>query len=404
MAWELASFPGHQLELDAARIAELAEQEDVLEGVSVEIVRPGEEARITHVLDAVEPRARPDGRRAFPTDLRAGMGRTNRLDGVALVSCLDFPGEERPLHEQEAVIDCAGPGAAMTPFGGLTNVVLTFHPDSKAGHEAIAGAARRMTLAVAELLAEPTLEAEPSDVELFDLGPPEEGLPSIAALVQLSDLGQLYIQYVYGSPAGEAGLPGAFDPAELLDGAVTCGEYHWASMRNPTIFHQRNELVRALYREHGRRLNFAGLVLMRGYEQTAADKQLAADRAAHVARELGADGAIVTIDAGGNSHTDAMLTVRACERAGVRTAVVVAEQNDPEATDPALVDWVPEADCVISVGNSEELVPEWAPRRVVGGDRLLDGTPAREAGPIRVQDYLGATNQMGQLRLRARTW
>jgi hypothetical protein len=175
-------------------------------------------------------------------------------------------------------------------------------------------------------------------------------------------------------------------------------------MRNPTIFHQRNELVRALYCEHGRRLNFAGLVLMRGYEQTARDKELAAERAAEAARRLGADGAIVTTDAGGNSHTDVMLTVRACERAGVRTAVVVAEQNDPEATDPALVDWVSEADCVISVGNSEEPVPAWTPRRVVGGDRLLDGTPARNAGPIRVQDYLGATNQMGQLRLRARTW
>jgi glycine reductase complex component B subunit alpha and beta len=404
MAWELATFAGELLELDAARIASLAEQEDVLNDVGVEVVRPGEEVRITHVLDAVEPRARPDGRSAFPTGARAGTGRTNRLDGVAVVSCLDFPGEERPLHEQEAIIDCAGPGAAMTPFGGLTNVVLTFQAESQAGHEAIDEAARRVTLAVAELLAEPTLQAEPAEIELLDLGPPEEGLPSIAALVQLSDLGQLYIQYVYGSPAGEAGLPRAFDPAELLDGAVTCGEYHWASMRNPTIFHQRNALVRALYREHGKRLNFAGLVLMRGYEQTAANKQLAADRAAQVAGELGADGAIVTTDAGGNSHTDTMLTVRACERAGIRTAVVVAEQNDPEATDPALVDWVPEADCVISVGNSEELVPEWTPRRVVGGDRLLDGTPAREAGPIRVQDYLGATNQMGQLRLRARTW
>jgi sarcosine reductase len=404
MAWELATFPDDLLELDAARIATLAEQEDVLNSVGVEVVRPGEEVRITHVLDAVEPRARPDGRPAFPTGARAGTGRTNRLDGVAVVACLDFPGEERPLHEQEAIIDCAGPGAAMTPFGGLTNVVLTFQPGSQAGHEAIDEAARRVTLAVAELLAEPTLGAEPAEIELFDLGPPEGGLPAIAALVQLSDLGQLYIQYVYGSPAGDAGLPRAFDPAELLDGAVTCGEYHWASMRNPTIFHQRNELVRALYREHGKRLNFAGLVLMRGYEQTAADKELAADRAAHVAREIGAVGAIVTTDAGGNSHTDTMLTVRACERAGIGTAVVVAEQNDPEATDPALVDWVPEADCVISVGNSEELVPEWTPRRVVGGDRLLDGTPASEAGPIRVQDYLGATNQIGQLRLRARTW
>ena len=98
----------------------------------------------------------------------------------------------------------------------------------------------------------------------------------------------------------------------------------WASttgprLRNPTIAFQQNALVRSLYREHGHRLRFAGLVLMRGYEQTADDKQRAAEAAAAEAARLGADGVIVTTDAGGNSHTDVMLTVRACEQAGIRT-------------------------------------------------------------------------------------
>ena len=88
--------------------------------------------------------------------------------------------------------------------------------------------------------------------------------------------------------------------------------------------------MRALYREHGRRLRFAGVVLMRGYEQTAEDKQRAATAAAEAAVGLGADGAVVTTDAGGNSHTDTMLTVRACEQAGVRTTTIVAEMADPE--------------------------------------------------------------------------
>jgi len=404
MAWELATFPPELLEVDPARIEALAAAEPALQRVDVDVVGRGEPVRITHVLDAVEPRIRPDGRPAFPTEGRAGQGRTNRLAGVAVVTCLDFPGEERPLHEQEGIIDCAGPGAELTPFGAMTNVVLAFEPFADAGHAAVDNAVRKVTLAVAELLAEPTLSAEPAEVERFDLGPPVAGLPSVAALVQLSDLGQLYIQYVYGLPAGEAGLPRAVDPAEILDGALTCGEYHWASMRNPTIMTQQSALVRALYREHGRRLNFAGLVLLRGYEQTAADKQRAAEAAAHVARELGADGAIVTTDAGGNSHTDTMLTCRACEQAGIRTAVIVSEQADPTSTETGLVDWVPEADCIVSVGNSEDLVPAWLPDRVLGGDFLLDGTSAREAGPIKTQDYLGATNQMGQLDLTARAW
>jgi hypothetical protein len=88
MAWELASFP-------AGLMGELRERE----GVRVDLVRGGEPVRITHVLDAVEPRIKPDGRAAFPTEGKAGEGRTNRLDGVVVLSCLDFPAEERPLHE-----------------------------------------------------------------------------------------------------------------------------------------------------------------------------------------------------------------------------------------------------------------------------------------------------------------
>ncbi|HEX2045010.1 MAG TPA: glycine/sarcosine/betaine reductase component B subunit [Gaiellaceae bacterium] len=391
-AWELATFP-----------AEMLGDPPAPEGVDVDVVRPGEAVRVTHVLDAVEPRIRPDGRAAFPSEPKAGEGRTNRIAGVTVLACLDFPAEERPLHEQESLVDMAGPGAGLTPFSETTNVVLTFRPSPGVPNEETEAWARRTTLEVAEALARPTLGAEPAEVERFELGPADD-LPAVAALLQLSDLGPLYYQYVYGVPAGQAGLPLPVDPAEVLDGAITCGEYHWAALRNPTLFFQQNRLVRTLYREHGKSLRFAGVVLMRGYEQTAAEKARAAERAAALAAELGADGAVITTDAGGNSHTDVMLTCRACEQAGIRTTVIVAEMADPGSTNPGLTDWVPEADSIVSVGNAEETVAAWRPERVVGGDVLLDGTPAAEAGEIPVRNYLGATNQMGQLALTATTW
>ena len=393
MAWELASFPAELM----AAVPDLA-------GVDIQVVRGGEPVRLTHVLDAVEPRARPDQRPAFPVEHRAGEGRTNRLDDVVVFSCLDFPAEERTLHEQESIVDLAGPGAKLTPYAAGTNVVLTFGRRDELGNEELEAWARRTTLAVAEELARPTLDAPPSRLDRFELGAVDPSLPSIAALVQLSDLGPLYYQFVYGVPAGDAGLPRVLEPAELLDGAVTCGEYHWAALRNPTIVFQRNALVKALYREHGRRLRFAGVVLMRGYEQSAADKQRAAAAAAEKAAGLGADGAIVTTDAGGNSHTDVMLTVRACEEAGIRTTAIVAEMADPDSTSSGLTDCVPEADSIVSAGNAEELVPAWTPERVLGGDTLLDGTPAADPGPIPVRNYLGATTQTGQHALTAVTW
>jgi glycine reductase complex component B subunit alpha and beta len=393
MAWELATFA-----------PELRGEVPELEGVGVEVVRPGDPVRITHVLDAVEPRIRPDGRRPFPTEGKAGEGRTHRLDGVTVLSCLDFPAEERPLHEQESLVDMGGPGAELTPFSQTTNVVLSFQARSGVHNDELESWARLTTLEVAELIARPTLDAEPLDVERLELGPADEGLPAVAALVQLSDLGPLYYQYVYGVPAGQAGLPRAIEPVELLDGAVTCGEYHWAALRNPTIFFQQNRLVRALYHEHGHRLRFAGVVLMRGYEQSAEDKARAASRAADAASKLGAEGVLITTDAGGNSHTDVMLTCRACERAGLRTTVIVAEMADPESTNPGLTDWVPEADSVVSSGNAEEAVAGWLPERVLGGELLLDGSPAAGAESVPVRNYLGAANQMGQLRLSATTW
>ena len=200
MAWELATFP-----------AELMGEVPELDGVDVDVVRAGDPVRITHVLDAVEPRVRPDGRNAFPTDGTAGEGRTNRLDGVVVVSCLDFPAEERPLHEQEAVIDLAGPGAELTPFAQATNVVLTFRPRDGLGNEELETWARTTTLAVAEDLARPTLGAEPAEVERFERGPADASLPSVVALIQLSDLGPLYYQYLYGVPVGQAGLPRAVE-------------------------------------------------------------------------------------------------------------------------------------------------------------------------------------------------
>ena len=69
MAWELATFS-----------ADLLREPEVVDGVEVEIVPPGTPVRVTHVLDAVEPRIRPDGRAAFPGETRKS-GRSRKVVG-----------------------------------------------------------------------------------------------------------------------------------------------------------------------------------------------------------------------------------------------------------------------------------------------------------------------------------
>ena len=399
MRLELASYPVEALDLGAL-VDGLSLGDPCLSGVEVAIVRPGDPVRLTHVLDAVEPRVKAgDPGATFPGALGAlrpaGSGRTNRIAGAAVVACADFPAEERPLHEQESLIDMAGPGAAYSRLSETTNVVLTFFPADDVGNEDFEAAVRETKLRVARDLAAATIGRDPDAVETFDyaLGGTEgEGLPSVALLLQLSSLGPLYEIYLYGTTL-DGFQPSPLNPLELLDGAVTAGEYHWAGLRNCTYSFQNSALVREFLAADGKRLRFAGLVACRGYNQSAKDKERAAMLAAKVAGELGADGAIVTTDAGGNSHTDTMLTVRACERAGIRTVAMVAEMG-------GLTDHVPEADAIVSVGNAEELVSEWRPERVLGGDLLLDGRPAGDAGPVPVRNYLGATCQMGDMDLR----
>jgi glycine reductase len=381
---ELASYPVESLDLEAAA-ASLAFDDPCFASVDVDVVRPGDPVRLTHVLDAVEPRVKAEHpERTFPgalgTLVPAGEGRTNRIAGAAVVACADFPAEERPLHEQEALIDMAGPGAEHSLVSQTTNVVLTFHPASDVGNEDFEAAVREAKLRAARDLASGTIGEEPETVETVEYelgGTPCDG-PSVALLLQLSSLGPLYEIYLYGTTL-DGFQPAPLNPLEVLDGALTCGEYHWAGLRNPTYHFQRSALVRELLAADGKRLRLAGLVACRGYNQSATDKERAAMLAAKTARDLGADGAIVTTDAGGNSHTDTMLTVRACERAGIRAVALVAEMG-------GLTDHVPEADAIVSVGNAEEYVPEWRPKRVIGGDTLLDGRYAADSGPVAVRN------------------
>ncbi len=403
MQLELATYPLDSVDLDVFAGA-LAFDDPRLASVDVDVVRPGDSVRLTHVLDAVEPRVKAEAPEAtFPGALGAlrpaGQGRTNRIEGAAVIACADFPGQERPLHEQEALVDMGGPGAEHSLLGRTANVVLTFRPAEGVGNEDFEAAIREAKLRVARDLAAETIRQEPESVETlrYELGGATgDDLPAIALLLQLSSLGPLYEIYLYGATL-DGFQPSILNPLEILDGALTAGEYHWAGLRNPTYHFQRSALVRELLAADGERLRFAGVVACRGYNQSAKDKERAAMLAAKLAGELDADGAIVTTDAGGNSHTDTMLTVRACERAGIRTVAMVAEMG-------GLTDHVPEADCIVSVGNAEEYVPEWRPERVVGGDVLLDGRQAADCGPVPVRNYLGATCQMGDLDLRAVTW
>ena len=85
-----------------------------------------------------------------------------------------------------------------------------------------------------------------------------------------------------------------------------------------------------------------------------------------------------------------MLTLAALERMDIRTCAILAETNG------GLTDHVPEADCIVSTGNEDELLEPWTPDRVIGDDG-----DARAGVPVPVSAYLGANDETGAFDLTA---
>ena len=393
---------GTSLEVDLGGLTTFIRNVPGIARVQAELVSPGDAVRIVNVLDAVALQVKEEDPDAtFPGALGAlvvaGRGRTNRLDGVAVISAADLlPSTDAAARDiQDGIIDMSGGGADYSPWSRTTNLVLTFERDPATPLIEVDAAIRRSTLRVARDLAATTVGARPDVIERIRR-PPVNDLPPVCVILQLGGESPLYDTYFYGTSI-RGRLPMPVDPTEVLDGAITAGAYHWAALRNPTFCYQRSRLLLELLSAHGSRLDLRGVVITRAYYMGADEKWRNALLAAKLALQMGARGAIVTTDAGGNSHTDTMLTVRACEQLGIRTTVLIAEMG-------GLTDRVPEADVIVSSGNADELVPEWRPERVIGGDHLVDGRPADDAGPIPVRNYLAATSQLGQTNLRGMTW
>jgi glycine reductase len=156
-------------------------------------------------------------------------------------------------------------------------------------------------------------------------------------------------------------------PNELLDGAITVDTTRSGRGYYPTTWDWQNHpLVSELYAAHGTALNFAGIILQRIRFETNHGKEVGAQNAANLARAMGARGALVTWIGGGNAFVDVMLTVRACEQAGIKTTLVTYENGGKDGKDSPVLFYLSEADAVVSTGALDRPVELPAMERVVG--------------------------------------
>ncbi len=366
--------------------------EPALAEATVEVVRPGDPVRISNVLDVVLPSVkRDDPDSTFPgvvgTGTSSGAGRTHRLEGLTVLTVCDWhaAGYTGPEEFPASLVDMSGPGADRSLFGSTVNVVVRATPQPDAPVDEVDAALRRAGLAVARDLAATTTAQEPDDVTSvpWPAGDADPDLPAVVAILQVASEGPLVDTFLDGVPLRDL-RPTVIDPRRVMDGALTNGAYDWPAVRNVTAVYQAGVLIRELLAAHGDRLRFAGVILAPGYLDTAEEKQASSARSAALATDLGADGVICTTFSSGNSHTDTMLTVRSCESAGIGTTAIVCETNG------GLTDHVPEADCLVSTGNEDDLVEAWTPARVIGTE-----ADAFVGEPVPTWAYVGACVQTG---------
>jgi glycine reductase len=354
--------------------------------LDLHVIEPGAPVRITGLLDAVHPAVRPkDPDTTFPgfTGGPAPGSGIRVLDGVTVLASADLRScrgfdqlPDRP--DGDSIVDMAGPGAAYVPWTAGPVVVLEFEPDPAAPVADVDHFIRQTTLRTARDLAAAADEAGPAErLPVPDLDP---GLPPVAVILQIGSEGPLLDTYLDGR-ALRGSPPLAIDPFAVLGGGLVSGAFDWAALRDTTASYQTCRLLLRLLRGEGARC--AGVVLTRAYSLSYEEKQSMAVGAAGLAAATGAAGAVVTTFQSGNSHTDTMLTIEACESRGLLTAGLIAESDD------GLTDHLAAADCLVSTGNEHDLVPAWRPERIIGPE------PGEPGAPVPLLSYLGALGQLG---------
>jgi glycine reductase len=367
---------GQTLTINRDELSGLIRQDPRITEVSVELVRPGEDARIIHIADVIEPRAGAQaGKASFPgftgAVKTAGDGQTNRLAGVAVTTTCEFPWHKLGGIQiaREGILDMAGPGATFTPLSSLWHVVLGVELASDLSDEECDDAVRVAGLKAADYLGAATRGQTPDEMTAYELVDSDASLPRVVYLYQLSSQGAYASSFFYGGNLDRL-LPTIVHPNEVLDGALVDGNLCGAAVRIPTYYHQNNPIVEQLYRDHGRELTFAGVVLVRGHYYAMEEKHRVVQQALKLIQFLKADGVLATWESAGNGLLESMYMVQACELAGIKTVLLTFEHGGRDGWDGPLQFYVPEAVAIVTTGSRDRNLDLPAVARVVGGDSI----------------------------------
>jgi glycine reductase len=368
----------------------------------VVIAKPGESVRFAPVLDIVEPRTKEDPAETAFAGFSAergsacGHGRTHVLKGLAVVGVARIPGA------QEGLIDMQAGAAPFCPFARTLNLVLHVVPSENMDPALADTAIRESLLRVAEFLARLALDRAPERAESLEWPLPATNRPKAALVYFVQSQGHLRRTYACGRPMDER-RPALISPLEVLDGAIVSGNFVMACNKTCTYIHQNHPLIREMFAQHGKTLDFAGVIL--GNEMSRLeDKQQVVQEVFDLCRTLGAAAVVINQEGGANTLTDVMTLCGKLERQGIQTVLLLNEFAGSAGTTPSLAETTPEAGHIVSAGNNDYRLALPAVERFVGNETFpgIDD-PITAAIVLPLTRMHSSTNQLGFNRLSCRT-
>jgi glycine reductase len=337
------------------------------------LVNPGDNVRLVPVKEAIEPRCRVNGKPVFPgvtgDMFQAGEGRTHALKGCSVLVVGQHWG-----GFQDGLIDMSGEGAKYTYFSGLKNIVLVADTDEifeQREQQKKNRALRWAGMRLSEYIGNAVKELTPEELETFELESIAEmaknDLPNVVLVLQpqsqMEEAG--YNDLCYGWDCNHM-VPTLMNPNEVLDGAMISGSFMPCSSKWSTYDFQNLPMIRSLYKEHGKTINFQG-VIMSNLNVALEQKERSALFVAGIAKRLGTDAAVVAEEGYGNPDADFIACIVALEDAGVKTIGLTNECTGRDGMSQALVTLDVKANAIVSCGNVSELI-KLAPMETVIGE------------------------------------
>ncbi len=351
-----------------------------VKSVDFEIVKPGENTRIIHLLDTLQPMIKVEGEGNqysgyFGDPLMTGSGRTNLLSNLTVMESAALPWDESSassglLYPRDAILDMTGPIAGMTPFADTLNLVILYELNEGKSSIEYDNEIRNIGIKTAVCLAKVTEGLMADREEVFSIDEANPELPNVVLVWNSQNQGPYSNTFIYGHPIDNL-VPTLIHPNEMMDGCVVSGNYVWPAFKVPTYLYVNSPILLELYKEHGKTINFRGVIFGRSHNPSNWHKTRCAQFAVKIAQYLEVDGLIMAWEGGGNAAVDGMLTIQCAEKHGIKASTITFEFGGADGTEGILlVDDVPEADAVISGGSIEKPYTIPDVERVVGGDVL----------------------------------